>query len=51
MPKAGGFIKLSFKTVKDMLSSSSYKIGSVLLMLSKTYRGLVIGEKFGTQFW
>ena len=50
IPRADGFIRLSFMAMKAMLSGSSYKIGSGLLMLSKEYRGFAIREKFGIHF-
>ena len=49
-PRAGGFTKLSFRALKTMSSVSSLKISLRFLLLSKTYRGLAIGEKFGIQF-
>ena len=50
-PRACGFIKVSFKTLKAMLLCSSHKIVWELLLLSKTTRGLAFREKFGIQFW
>ena len=48
-PRVCGFIKLSFKALKAILSGSSHKI--VLgLLFSKIYRHLAVREKFGIQF-
>ena len=44
-------IKPFFKALKALLSGSFHKIGSGLLLLSKTYRDLAIREKFGIHFW
>lgn len=46
----GGFIKLSCKVLKYVSSDFSDKIGSELLLLSKTYKGLARRKKFEILF-